>query len=152
LSCISNEANTKNLTKMKNLTNQNSNYSEVVTQILNSFPSLFSREDVIEVICKIQLVEVEKVEVEVEKAVNLQSIQKMIEKLKSDVESCISNHKPEITDLEFEINSGNEINLYDYNADMSDIESEVSNLFEDVETEIENEIEKAEKLEEQESN
>jgi len=137
---------------MKNLTNQNSNYSEVVTQILNSFPSLFSREDVIEVICKIQLVEVEKVEVEVEKAVNLQSIQKMIEKLKSDVESCISNHKPEITDLEFEINSGNEINLYDYNADMSDLESEVSNLFEDVETEIENEIEKAEKLEEQESN
>lgn len=137
---------------MKNLTNQNSNYSEVVTQILNSFPSLFSREDVIEVICKIQLVEVEKVEVEKEKAINLQSIQKMIEKLKSDVESCISNHKPEITDLEFEINNGNEINLYDYNADMSDIESEVSNLFEDVETEIENEIEKAEKLEEQESN
>jgi len=135
---------------MKNLTNQNSNYSEVVTQILNSFPSLFSREDVIEVICKIQLVEVEKVEVK--KAVNLQSIQKMIEKLKSDVESCISNHKPEITDLEFEINNGNEINLYDYNADMSDIESEVSSLFEDVESEIENEIEKAEKLEEQESN
>jgi len=151
LSCISNEANTKNLTKMKNLTNQNSNYSEVVTQILNSFPSLFSREDVIEVICKIQLVEVEKV-VEVEKAINLQSIQKMIEKLKSDVESCISNSKPEITDLEFEINGGNEINLYDYSADMSDLESEVSNLFEDVETEIENEIEKAEKLEEQESN
>jgi len=136
---------------MKNLTNQNSNYSEIVTQILNSFPSLFSREDVIEVICKIQLVEVEKV-VEVEKAINLQSIQKMIEKLKSDVESCISEHKPEITDLEFEINSGNEINLYSYNADMSDIESEVSNLFEDLETEIENEIEKAEKLEEQESN
>ena len=76
----------------------------------------------------------------------------MIEKLKSDVESCISNHKPEITDLEFEINGGNEINLYDYNADMSDLESEVSNLFEDVETEIETEIEKAEKLEEQESN
>jgi len=137
---------------MKNLTNQNSNYSEIVTQILNSFPSLFSREDVIEVICKIQLVEVEKVEVEVEKAVNLQSIQKMIEKLKSDVESCISNHEPEINDLQFEINSGNEINLSDYNADMSDLESEVSNLFEDLETEIENEIEKAEKLEEQESN
>jgi hypothetical protein len=125
LSCISNEANTKNLTKMKNLTNQNSNYSEVVNQVLNSFPSIFTREDVVELICKIQLVEVEKVEVEKEKekAVNFQSLQKMIEKLKSDVESCISNHKPEITDLEFEINSGNEINLYDYNADMSDLES-----------------------------
>lgn len=135
---------------MKNLTNQNSNYSEVVNQVLNSFPSIFTREDVVELICKIQLVEVEKVEVE--KAVNLQSIQKMIEKLKSDVESCISNSKPEITDLEFEINNGNEINLYYYNADMSDLESEVSNLFEDVESEIENEIEKAEKLEEQESN
>ena len=139
---------------MKILTNQNSNYSEIVTQVLNSFPSIFTREDVVELICKIQLVEVEKVEVEVEKekAVNFQSLQKMIEKLKSDVESCISNHKPEITDLEFEINGGNEINLYDYNADMSDLESEVSNLFEDVETEIETEIEKAEKLEEQESN
>jgi hypothetical protein len=137
---------------MKNLTNQNSNYSEVVNQVLNSFPSIFTREDVVELICKIQIVEVEKFEVEKEKAVNFQSIQKMIEKLKSDVESCISNSKPEITDLEFEINNGNEINLYDYNADMSDLESEVSNLFEDVESEIENEIEKAEKLEEQESN
>lgn len=152
MSCISNEANTKNLTKMKNLTNQNSNYSEVVNQVLTSFPSIFTREDVVELICKIQVLEVEKVEVEKEKAVNFQSLQKMIEKLKSDVESCISNHKPEITDLEFEINNGNEINLYDYNADMSELESEVSSLFEDVESEIESEIEKAEKLEEQESN
>tara|TARA_R110000868_G_scaffold205676_2_gene454230 strand:- start:2086 stop:2499 length:414 start_codon:yes stop_codon:yes gene_type:complete len=137
---------------MKNLTNQNSNYSEVVNQVLNSFPSIFTREDVVELICKIQLVEVEKVEVEKEKAVNYQSIQKMIEKLKSDVESCISNHKPNIDDLYFDINNGNEIKLSDYNADMSDLESEVSSLFEDVESEIETEIEKAEKLEEQESN
>ena len=61
---------------MKILTNQNSNYSEIVTQVLNSFPSIFTREDVVELICKIQLVEVEKVEVEKEKAVNYQSIQK----------------------------------------------------------------------------
>lgn len=132
---------------MKILTNQNSNYSEIVTQVLNSFPSIFTREDVVELICKIQLVEVE-----VEKAVNYQSIQKMIEKLKSDVESCISNHKPDVDDLDFEINNGNEIKLCDYNADMSDLEGEVSSLFEEIESEIESEIEKAEKLEEQESN
>jgi hypothetical protein len=99
---------------------------EAINTINTSFPSIWSREDVLQLINRIDVPEQEKLEGFINK-------EKMLEKIKDAVENAINGmSNDEIVDIsscEFEIRNGNEIEIDSIGINTSDI---VDNVMSDV--------------------
>jgi hypothetical protein len=108
---------------------------EAINTINTSFPSIWSREDVLQLIDRIDVPEQQKLEGFIDK-------EKMLEKIKDAVETAINgmNHDDivDMSDCEFEIRNGNEIVLESFRVNTSDI---VDNVMNDVEEAVDEYIE-----------
>lgn len=100
---------------------------EAINTINTSFPSIWSREDVLKLINIIDIPEQEKLEGFIDK-------EKMLKKIRSAVETAIdrmsNNDIVDISSCEFEIRNGNEIEIESIGINTSDI---TDNVMADVE-------------------
>jgi hypothetical protein len=108
---------------------------EAINTINTSFPSIWSREDVLQLINRIDVPEQEKLEGFINK-------EKMLEKIRNAVENAINGmSNDEIVDIsscEFEIRNGNEIEIDSIGINTSDI---ADNIMADVEEAVDEYIE-----------
>ena len=100
---------------------------EAINVINTSFPSIWSKEDVLQLINRIDVPEQEKLEGFVDK-------DKLLEKIKDAVENAINgmsnNEIVDISSCDFEIRNGNEIQIESVGINTSDI---TDNIMADVE-------------------
>jgi hypothetical protein len=108
---------------------------EAINTINTSFPSIWSREDVLQLIERIDVPEQQKIEGFIDR-------EKILEKIKDAVETAINGmNNDDIVDMsecEFDIRNGNEIVLDSFGVNTSDI---VDNVMSDVEGAIDEYIE-----------
>ena len=108
---------------------------EAINTINTSFPSIWSREDVLQLIERIDVPEQQKIEGFIDR-------EKILEKIKDAVETAINGmNNDDIVDMsecEFDVRNGNEIVLDSFGVNTSDI---VDNVMSDVEGAIDEYIE-----------
>ena len=109
---------------MKNLTDLNfiTNIDDLTQQVQNSFPSIFTKDDVLKLLDALKLNDAYFIEDESKEICGERlAILELIDNMKSDVEDCIAAYEP---DLE----NSNEVTIESHEVDMQPLNNDVKDL------------------------
>jgi hypothetical protein len=97
---------------MKNLTDLNfiTNIDDLTQQVQNSFPSIFTKDDVLKLLDALKLNDNYLIEDENKKVCGEQlAFTELIDSMQDDIESAIENYEPELDDYSLSMEYNNEV-------------------------------------------
>ena len=121
--------NTEN--KMKNLTDLNfiTNIDDLNQQVKNSFPSIFTKDDVLKLLDALKLNDNYLIEDENKKVCGEQlALTELIDSMQDDIESAIENYEPELDDYSLSMEYNNEVVVDSCTANMNALNNDVKDL------------------------
>jgi len=113
---------------MKNL-NEVTNIDAITKIVVDSYPSIYSKNDVIKLLEMLKLGD-EFINEEQNKKVCGEQLAftELIDSMQDDIESAIENYEPELDEYSLEMNYGNEVTIESYTANMDALNNDVKDL------------------------
>tara|TARA_R110000868_G_scaffold2528_4_gene18279 strand:- start:4719 stop:5111 length:393 start_codon:yes stop_codon:yes gene_type:complete len=116
---------------MKNLTDLNfiTNIDDLTQQVQNSFPSIFTKDDVLKLLDALKLNDAYFIEDESKEICGERlAILELIDNMKSDVEDCIAAYEPDLENYALQMNYSNEVTIESHEVDMQPLNNDVKDL------------------------
>lgn len=116
---------------MKNLTDLNfiTNIDDLNQQVKNSFPSIFTKDDVLKLLDALKLNDNYLIEDENKKVCGEQlALTELIDSMQDDIESAIENYEPELDDYSLSMEYNNEVVVDSCTANMNALNNDVKDL------------------------
>ena len=113
---------------MKNLTDLNfiTNIDDLTSQVQNSFPSIFTKDDVLKLLDALKLND--NYLIEDNKKVCGVAVTELIDSMQDDIESAIENYEPELDDYSLSMEYNNEVVVDSCTANMNPLNNDVKDL------------------------
>ena len=113
---------------MKNLTDLNfiTNIDDLNQQVKNSFPSIFTKDDVLKLLDALKLND--NYLIEDNKKVCGVAVTELIDSMQDDIESAIENYEPDLDNYSLSIEYNNEVVIDNHEVDMKPLTKDVTNL------------------------
>jgi hypothetical protein len=114
---------------MKNLTDLNfiTNIDDLTQQVQNSFPSIFTKDDVLKLLDALKLNDNYLIEDENKKVCGV-AVTELIDSMQDDIESAIENYEPDLDNYSLSIEYNNEVVIDNHEVDMKPLTKDVTNL------------------------
>ena len=114
---------------MKNLTDLNfiTNIDDLTQQVQNSFPSIFTKDDVLKLLDALKLNDNYLIEDENKKVCGV-AVTELIDSMQDDIESAIENYEPELDDYSLSMEYNNEVVVDSCTANMNPLNNDVKDL------------------------
>lgn len=116
---------------MKNLTDLNfiTNIDDLTQQVQNSFPSIFTKDDVLKLLDALKLNDNYLIEEENKKLCGEQlAFTELIDAMTEDIKYAIENYEPELDEYSLSMEYNNEVVIDSHTANMNPLKSEVRDL------------------------
>ena len=116
---------------MKNLTDLNfiTNIDDLNQQVQNSFPSIFTKDDVLKLLDALKLNDNYLIEDENKKVCGEQlAFTELIDSMQDDIESAIENYEPELDEYSLSMEYNNEVVIDSHTANMDALNNDVKDL------------------------
>jgi len=116
---------------MKNLTDLNfiTNIDDLNQQVKNSFPSIFTKDDVLKLLDALKLNDNYLIEDENKKVCGEQlAFTELIDAMQEDIKYAIENYEPELDEYSLSMEYNNEVVIDSHTADMKPLKNDVRDL------------------------
>ena len=116
---------------MKNLTDLNfiTNIDDLTSQVQNSFPSIFTKDDVLKLLDALKLNDNYLIEDENKKVCGEQlAFTELIDAMTEDIKYAIENYEPELDEYSLSMEYNNEVVIDSHTADMKPLKNDVRDL------------------------
>jgi hypothetical protein len=116
---------------MKNLTDLNfiTNIDDLTSQVQNSFPSIFTKDDVLRLLGTLKLEDAYLIEDENKKVCGEQlAFTELIDAMTEDIKYAIENYEPELDEYSLSMEYNNEVVIDSHTADMKPLNNDVRDL------------------------
>jgi hypothetical protein len=116
---------------MKNLTDLNfiTNIDDLTSQVKNSFPSIFTKDDVLKLLDALKLNDNYLIEDENKKVCGEQlAFTELIDAMQEDIKYAIENYEPELDEYSLSMEYNNEVVIDSHTADMKPLKNDVRDL------------------------
>jgi len=116
---------------MKNLTDLNfiTNIDDLTSQVQNSFPSIFTKDDVLKLLDALKLNDNYLIEDENKKVCGEQlAFTELIDAMQEDIKYAIENYEPELDEYSLSMEYNNEVVIDSHTADMKPLKNDVRDL------------------------
>ena len=116
---------------MKNLTDLNfiTNIDDLNQQVKNSFPSIFTKDDVLKLLDALKLNDNYLIQDENKKVCGEQlAFTELIDAMQEDIKYAIENYEPELDEYSLSMEYNNEVVIDSHTADMKPLKNDVRDL------------------------